>query len=76
MVIKVGNGGFSDADFMGTTDGYPKITTIYPTSEGEHGDWTGAYTTVDENPESYLKADEKRSLLSRLVPTRRRRREH
>lgn len=52
---KVGFGGWTDSDWIGRVDGYPKITTLYPTSDGAFAQWTPStgsslFAVVDEVP--------------------------
>lgn len=53
---KVGFGGWTDSDWIGRTDGYPKITTLYPNANGAITGWSvgagsGAlWEVVDEVP--------------------------
>lgn len=57
LTIKVGFDGWTDSDWIGRRDGYPKITTLYPNADGALDNWTpstGAdmYAVVDETPAS------------------------
>lgn len=56
FIGKVGFGGWTDSDWVGRADGYPKISTLYPDENGQHTAWTigagsGAlWEVVNETP--------------------------
>ena len=58
LTIKVGFDGWSDSDWIGRADGYPKIATLYPNANGALTGWSvgagsGAlWEVVDETPAS------------------------
>lgn len=57
FTLKVGFAGWTDSDWIGRVDGYPKITTLYPNADGALAAWTPStgtdlYAVVDEVPAS------------------------
>lgn len=57
LTIQVGFDGWTDSDWLGRTDGYPKVATLYPAADGALSNWTPStgsdlYAMVDETPAS------------------------